>query len=70
MAKAPARQTDPLPSGYPEFLAEVKARVLAARTRAALAANQSLIELYWKIGQDTLRRERSEGWGSNRQATR
>ncbi len=64
MAKTPARQTDMLPADYPEFLAEVKARVLAARTRAVLAANQSLIELYWRIGEDILRRERREGWGS------
>jgi predicted nuclease of restriction endonuclease-like (RecB) superfamily len=64
VAKTPARQRDTLPADYPEFLAEVKARVLAARTRAVLAANQSLIELYWKIGEDILGRERREGWGS------
>jgi predicted nuclease of restriction endonuclease-like (RecB) superfamily len=64
VANTPARQTDTLPADYPEFLAEVKARVLAARTRAVLAANQSLIELYWRIGEDILRRERHEGWGS------
>jgi len=60
----PARQKDALPADYPEFLAEVKARVLAARTRAVLAANRALIELYWEIGQDILGRERREGWGS------
>jgi predicted nuclease of restriction endonuclease-like (RecB) superfamily len=64
MAETPARQRDRLPADYPAFLAEVKARVQAARTRALLAVNQSLIELYWEIGQDILQRERREGWGS------
>lgn len=55
------RQRSTLPTGYPEFLAEVKARVRVARTQAILAANQALVELYWEIGQDTLTRERREG---------
>ncbi len=64
MAKAPARRDDPLPADYPEFLAEVKSRIVAARTRAVLAANRALIELYWDIGREILRREQREGWGS------
>ncbi len=60
----PVRRKDALPADYPEFLAEVKSRVLAARTRAVLAANRALIELYWEIGQDILGRELREGWGS------
>jgi predicted nuclease of restriction endonuclease-like (RecB) superfamily len=53
-----------LPAGYPEFLAEIKARVASARTRAILAANSALIGLYWEIGSEILARERGEGWGS------
>ena len=48
----------------PEFLAEIKARVASARTRAILAANSALIGLYWEIGSEILARERGEGWGS------
>jgi hypothetical protein len=36
-----------LPADYAEFLAEIKARIAASRTRAALAVNSELIELYW-----------------------
>lgn len=54
MAKMPARREGPLPAAYPEFLADVKSRIVAAQTRAVLAANQALIELYWEIGTEIL----------------
>ncbi len=53
-----------MPADYGEFLAEIKARVASARTRAILAANSALIGLYWGIGSDILAREQREGWGS------
>jgi len=60
----PTRQGAVLPAGYPEFLAEVKARIAAARTRAVLAVNSELIRLYWEIGRGILEREEREGWGA------
>jgi predicted nuclease of restriction endonuclease-like (RecB) superfamily len=53
-----------LPTDYAEFLTEVKARIAAARTRAALAVNSELVKLYWEIGRDILDRELREGWGA------
>jgi predicted nuclease of restriction endonuclease-like (RecB) superfamily len=35
----------------------------AARTRAALAINEELIELYWRIGTEILARQERDGWG-------
>ncbi len=64
MAKTTATRADALPADYGAFLAEVKACVSTARTRAVLAANSALIELYWEIGRGILARERGEGWGS------
>lgn len=52
------------PTGYPEMLAEIKAQVAAARTKALLAANSELIVLYWQIGQQILANERRRGWGA------
>jgi len=60
----PTRPGAVLPAGYPEFLAEVKARIAAARTRAVLAVNSELIALYWGIGCGILEREEREGWGA------
>jgi predicted nuclease of restriction endonuclease-like (RecB) superfamily len=53
-----------LPVDYAEFLAEIKARIAAARTRATLAVNSELIRLYWEIGREILARERRDGWGA------
>ena len=61
---APIRRSDALPADYPQFLAEIKARIGAARTRAVLAVNSELIRLYWEIGHEILERQGREGWGS------
>lgn len=53
-----------VPVGYADWLADIKARVTAARQRAALAANAELVTLYWHIGQEILQRHTTQGWGS------
>ncbi|NOL51523.1 DUF1016 N-terminal domain-containing protein [Pelistega suis] len=53
-----------LPTDYGQWLADIKGRVLAARQKAALAANTELIALYWHIGRDILERQAVQGWGS------
>ncbi len=53
-----------MPAEYPQFLAEVKARIAAARTRAVLVVNSELVKLYWEIGHEILDREQREGWGA------
>jgi predicted nuclease of restriction endonuclease-like (RecB) superfamily len=59
-----AHRSDQFPADYPQFLTDLKARIAAARTRAALAVNSELIKLYWEIGREILDREESEGWGA------
>ena len=51
-------------SGYAEFLQDLKARIQQARGRAALSINRELVLLYWNIGREILRRQKSEGWGA------
>ena len=53
-----------LPDSYPQLLARLKREIGAARTRAALAVNEELIGLYWRIGREILEREEAEGWGA------
>ncbi|AKJ30222.1 PDDEXK nuclease domain-containing protein [Caldimonas brevitalea] len=53
-----------LPTGYEEWLAEVKQRIRTAQTRATIAANQELVMLYWSIGKDILARQAELGWGA------
>jgi len=52
------------PPDYADWLADIKSRVQAARSRAALAANAELIALYWQIGREILQRQSAQGWGS------
>ena len=51
------------PTGYADWLEDIKTRVQAARSRAALAANAELVALYWQIGNEVLHRQRSAQWG-------
>lgn len=59
-----SKETPLLPADYGQWLTEIKGRVLAARQKAALAANAELISLYWHIGRDILERQAAQGWGS------
>lgn len=51
-------------TGYAKLLAGIKARVHAARLRAAIAVNSELVLLYWHIGREILQRQSDEGWGA------
>jgi predicted nuclease of restriction endonuclease-like (RecB) superfamily len=52
-------------SDYPAFLADLKARILHARTSAARLVNHELILLYWDIGRGIVRRQQAAGWGDS-----
>ena len=53
-----------LPDDYPQLLERLKREIGAARMRAALAVNEELIRLYWRIGKEILTRQEDEGWGA------
>ena len=48
---------------YAPLLAEIKARVRAARVKAGLAANRELLLLYWDIGRLIHDAQRTRGYG-------
>jgi predicted nuclease of restriction endonuclease-like (RecB) superfamily len=52
-----------LPSGYSEFLQDLKSRIRAGQVRAAFAVNRELVLLYWSIGRELSQRFASEEWG-------
>lgn len=54
----------PTPSGYADWLVDLKARIHSAQQRAALAVNRELVLLYWQIGRDILARQAAQGWGA------
>ena len=53
-----------VPSGYADWLVELKTRIHAAQQRAALAVNRELVLLYWQMGRDILARQAEQGWGA------
>lgn len=53
-----------LPDGYGELLAVVKADVVATWLRAARAAINELLGLYWRVGRLILERPDRQGWGT------
>ena len=59
----PAARMAPPPSSYGALLEDIKARIRAARVKAALSVNRELIALYWQIGRAIVERQRAEGWG-------
>lgn len=50
--------------GYAVLLERVKWEVHSARTRAALAVNRELVELYWRLGRLILDRQDAESYGT------
>ena len=51
------------PTGYPELLQDLKARIHMAQVRAAQAVSHELVLLYWSIGKEISQRFDREGWG-------
>jgi predicted nuclease of restriction endonuclease-like (RecB) superfamily len=52
-------------SAYARFVAELKARIGAARLSAARSVNRELILLYWDIGRGIVEKQAAEGWGES-----
>ena len=53
-----------MPSDYLATLNEIKERIRSERLRVALAANATMILMYWEIGRIILARQAAEGWGT------
>lgn len=53
-----------LPDTYVTLLSDIKDQIGRAQVKAALAANQELIKLYWEIGRKVLDKQENSEWGS------
>lgn len=53
-----------MPEDYGPLLHELKERIGRERLRTVLAANASMILLYWDVGRAILERQGHEGWGA------
>lgn len=53
-----------VPEDYATILGAIKERIRSERLRVVMAANASMVLLYWDIGQTILMRQKEEGWGA------
>ncbi len=53
-----------MPSGYADFIADVKSRISRQIVTTRLNANADMILMYWHIGQAILQKQEAEGWGA------
>lgn len=49
---------------YIAFFNDIKKDIQTSRVRAALSVNKELILLYWRIGNEIIKRKKELGWGS------
>lgn len=57
------KKSPDLPSGYQQFLEDLKTRVRAAQVKSAVSASRELIRLYWDMGRSIVERQNRDGWG-------
>lgn len=57
-------ENTPASQSYQDLLARLKSQIQTAQLRAAVAVNQELVLLYWRIGTEILPRQKEEGWGA------
>ena len=60
---APPMLSD-MDSAYFELRSSIISRIKETRLRFVMQSNIGMIELYWNIGNDILRRQQLEGWGA------
>jgi len=59
-----SRTVNKLPASYSAMFEDIKSRIRSSQIKASLSINRELIELYWSIGHEILKRQRKEGWGA------
>jgi len=53
-----------IPDSYIDMRDTIIEKIKESRTRTAIQVNTGMIELYWDIGNEILRRQKNEGWGA------
>jgi len=50
---------------YKDFIIELKQKIYSAKTKAILSANRLMIELYFEIGKEIVKKQEKLGWGKS-----
>lgn len=57
-------ETITINSNYQKLISDIKDRISHSRLKAHFAVNKEMILLYWNIGNEILKRQKEQGWGS------
>src|ERR1700722_15175031 len=52
------------PSGYSNFIADLKERIRSSQLQALSSINREMTILYWEIGKRIVEKQQKEKWGS------
>jgi predicted nuclease of restriction endonuclease-like (RecB) superfamily len=63
VSAAPAPLATTQPSGYADFLLEVKTQIRQRQLQALRAVNTEMLALYWWLGENISQRQAALGWG-------
>lgn len=58
------KANSPEPKEYAKVFFDIKKHISEAQTKAILAVNKELIQLYWYIGKTVTEQQKLNGWGS------
>ncbi|MFW9872784.1 MAG: YhcG family protein [Candidatus Thorarchaeota archaeon] len=56
--------TNIIPSGYKDFLSDLKEKIRSSQLKAVVKVNQELIKLYFEIGKKIVKKQSQDKWGS------
>jgi hypothetical protein len=48
---------------YKTWLAELKEKIQSAQVKAAIKVNYELLNLYWEMGKDIIKKQHQSNWG-------
>ncbi|WP_200878578.1 DUF1016 N-terminal domain-containing protein [Sphingobacterium sp. ML3W] len=50
-------------NSYKKWLEEIKLKIKTTQLKVAISANSQLIELYWNLASDIIRKQVESNWG-------
>ncbi len=53
-----------IPANYKAILEQIKQNIAQSQVKAAMAANNEMLWLYWQIGNEILAQQQTQGWGT------
>ena len=50
---------------YESFLQDLTSQIIASQSKALIAVNKELMQLYWNIGKSIVEKQKAHGWGDS-----